>query len=102
MNTITNSSGQVPAIPGLHGLIDTATPKEAYERTGLDGEDYKLVFSDEFNHDGRTFWPGDDPFVPLLRSLVRCTRSQRPLSDRYWEAVDLHYVRLSSPASKRN
>ncbi|BGP45319.1 hypothetical protein JCM10450v2_001137 [Rhodotorula kratochvilovae] len=70
MNTITNSSGQVPAIPGLHGLIDTATPKEAYERTGLDGEDYKLVFSDEFNHDGRTFWPGDDP---------------------YWEAVDLHY-----------
>jgi beta-glucan synthesis-associated protein KRE6 len=28
------------------------------------------VFSDEFNVDGRTFWPGDDPF---------------------WEAVDLHY-----------
>jgi beta-glucanase (GH16 family) len=21
-----------------------------------------LVFSDEFNLDGRTFWPGDDPF----------------------------------------
>ena len=29
-----------------------------------------LVFSDEFNVDGRTFYPGDDPF---------------------WEAVDLHY-----------
>ena len=29
-----------------------------------------LVFSDEFNRDGRTFYPGDDP---------------------YWEAVDLHY-----------
>jgi hypothetical protein len=29
-----------------------------------------LVFSDEFNTDGRTFYPGDDP---------------------YWEAVDLHY-----------
>jgi beta-glucan synthesis-associated protein KRE6 len=28
------------------------------------------VFSDEFNVDGRTFYPGDDP---------------------YWEAVDLHY-----------
>ncbi|KAJ7853544.1 glycoside hydrolase family 16 protein [Mycena olivaceomarginata] len=30
----------------------------------------KLVFSDEFNTDGRTFYPGDDPF---------------------WEAEDLHY-----------
>jgi hypothetical protein len=30
----------------------------------------KLVFSDEFNTDGRTFYPGDDP---------------------YWEAEDLHY-----------
>lgn len=29
-----------------------------------------LVFSDEFETDGRTFYPGDDPF---------------------WEAVDLHY-----------
>lgn len=34
-----------------------------------------LVFSDEFNADGRTFYPGEDP---------------------YWEAEDLHYwVRLS-------
>ena len=31
---------------------------------------YELVFSDEFNKDGRTFYPGDDPF---------------------WEAVDLWY-----------
>ena len=30
----------------------------------------QLVFSDEFNVDGRSFYPGDDP---------------------YWEAVDLHY-----------
>jgi len=29
-----------------------------------------LVFSDEFNKEGRSFYPGDDPF---------------------WEAVDLHY-----------
>ena len=33
-------------------------------------QDYVLVFSDEFNVDGRSFYPGDDPF---------------------WEAVDLHY-----------
>lgn len=30
----------------------------------------ELVFSDEFNVDGRSFYPGDDP---------------------YWEAADLHY-----------
>lgn len=35
-----------------------------------DGSEWQLVFSDEFNTDNRTFWPGDDP---------------------YWEAVDLHY-----------
>ncbi|GAA5943225.1 uncharacterized protein JCM15063_005298 [Sporobolomyces koalae] len=67
---LSNSTGQVPMIPGLPGLIDKDTPQEAYTRTGFDGETYNLVFSDEFEQDGRTFWPGDDPF---------------------WEAVDLHY-----------
>ncbi|GAA5969420.1 hypothetical protein JCM11641_008110 [Rhodosporidiobolus odoratus] len=66
----TNSSGQVPNIPGLPGLIDKDTPPDALTRTGFDGKKYVLTFSDEFNTNGRTFWPGDDP---------------------YWEAVDLHY-----------
>jgi beta-glucanase (GH16 family) len=65
-----NGSGQVPDLPGLPSLIDNDTPKSAQTRTGSDGKKYNLVFSDEFNLDGRTFWPGDDPF---------------------WEAVDLHY-----------
>jgi beta-glucanase (GH16 family) len=65
-----NGSGQVPAIKGLPTLIDEDTPQDARSRTGFDGEKYNLVFSDEFNVDGRTFWPGDDP---------------------WWEAVDLHY-----------
>ncbi|CAE6411970.1 unnamed protein product [Rhizoctonia solani] len=55
----TNTSGQVP------------DPKSAYTRTShVDGTTYDLVFSDEFNVEGRSFYPGDDP---------------------YWEAVDLHY-----------
>ncbi len=33
-------------------------------------DEFVLVFSDEFNEEGRSFYPGDDP---------------------YWEAVDLHY-----------
>ena len=36
----------------------------------VNGDQWQLVFSDEFNVEGRSFYPGDDP---------------------YWEAVDLHY-----------
>lgn len=32
--TGTNSSGQVPVIPNLPGLIDGHTPEEAYKRMG--------------------------------------------------------------------
>ncbi|EGF99707.1 family 16 glycoside hydrolase, partial [Melampsora larici-populina 98AG31] len=59
-----------PHIPGYRGLIDPDTPKNAKTRRGFDGDEYELVFSDEFNQNGRTFWPGDDP---------------------YWEAADIHY-----------
>ncbi|KAF8908962.1 glycoside hydrolase family 16 protein [Gymnopilus junonius] len=65
-----NASGQIPDLPNLPGLIDPETPKSAFTRVGSDGKLYNLVFSDEFNTDGRSFYPGDDPF---------------------WEAVDLHY-----------
>ena len=56
---------------GNWGLVDLETPLEV--RTKLDyvtGKEWQLVWSDVFNVDGRTFYPGDDP---------------------YWEAVDLHY-----------
>ncbi|KAH9944283.1 glycoside hydrolase family 16 protein [Epithele typhae] len=67
----TNATGQVPSMPGNWGLVDLETPEDA--RTYLDvitNKEWQLVFSDEFNIDGRTFYPGEDP---------------------YWEAVDLHY-----------
>jgi hypothetical protein len=51
-------------------LIDNDTPQESQTRMGFDGNEYQLVFSDEFTKPGRTFYPGDDPF---------------------WEAVDLWY-----------
>jgi len=61
---------QVPSI-GNFGLIDLDTPKDVYTKRSLrDGSPMLLVFSDEFNMDGRSFYPGDDP---------------------YWEAEDLHY-----------
>ncbi|KAF8203180.1 beta-glucan synthesis-associated protein-domain-containing protein [Pholiota molesta] len=67
-----NASGQVPMISGNWGLIDKDTPNDALTtKSYVDpNQELQLVFSDEFNVDGRTFYPGDDP---------------------YWEAVDLHY-----------
>lgn len=58
-------------MPGNFGLIDKDTPQDALTKVSwMDGSPMQLVFSDEFNEDGRTFYPGDDP---------------------YWEAVDLYY-----------
>lgn len=55
-------------------FIDPDTPDDAYELASTysknNGKKFKLVFSDEFNTAGRSFYPGEDPF---------------------WEAVDLHY-----------
>ncbi|PVG00271.1 putative KRE6-glucan synthase subunit [Serendipita vermifera] len=65
-----NFTGQVPDLPNVPSRIDKDTPQDAYTRTGFDGHKYNLVFSDEFNTDGRSFYPGDDPF---------------------WEAMDFHY-----------
>ncbi|KAH9944099.1 glycoside hydrolase family 16 protein [Epithele typhae] len=67
----TNASGQVPDLSGNWGLIDIETPQEWHSYKDFrTNKDWQLVFSDEFNTDGRSFYPGDDP---------------------YWEAVDLHY-----------
>ncbi|TBU31050.1 beta-glucan synthesis-associated [Dichomitus squalens] len=66
-----NSTGQIPDISGMRGLIDRETPEEVRIKTDyVTGQTRQIVFSDEFNTDGHSFYPGDDP---------------------YWEAVDLHY-----------
>lgn len=44
------------------GLIDPFTPKDAMKKIGEFGDEYELVFSDEFNDNNRTFYEGDDPF----------------------------------------
>ncbi|GAA5934221.1 hypothetical protein JCM10213_003734 [Rhodosporidiobolus nylandii] len=65
-----NGTGQVPDIPNYRGLIDKDTPDSALTKMGFMGKELQLVFSDEFNEDGRQFYEGMDP---------------------YWTAVDLHY-----------
>lgn len=52
-------------------MVDPDTPdKYKHWKSSLD-DNWDLVFSDEFNCEGRTFYPGDDQF---------------------WEAVDIHYA----------
>jgi beta-glucanase (GH16 family) len=48
------------------GLIDPDTPDSVMSRTAADGTKQVLVFSDEFNTDGRTFYDGDDPFFQAV------------------------------------
>lgn len=44
-------------------LIDPDTPQDKREKSSLvDNSNWKLVFSDEFNADGRTFFEGDNQF----------------------------------------
>jgi len=63
-------------MPNNYGLIDVDTPSSAHTYTSFaDSSEWQLVFSDEFNQEGRTFWPGDDP---------------------YWEAANLHYWQVNS------
>ncbi|KAK2753132.1 hypothetical protein FQN55_005092 [Onygenales sp. PD_40] len=60
----------VGAIPHLKNvrtsLIDPDTPKSARSIKAADGKEWKLVFSDEFNKDGRTFYDEDDPFFQAV------------------------------------
>lgn len=48
------------------GLIDPATPSSASTRKSVDGKTMNLVFSDEFEDDGRTFYDGDDPYFQAV------------------------------------
>ncbi|EDZ72010.1 YGR143Wp-like protein, partial [Saccharomyces cerevisiae AWRI1631] len=43
-------------------LVDPDTPDSAKTRVAKDGSKWQLVFSDEFNAEGRTFYDGDDQF----------------------------------------
>ncbi|KAK6346802.1 hypothetical protein TWF696_006910 [Orbilia brochopaga] len=66
---------QFPILSGIRtSMVDPTTPESAKTRMSTTGQKLKLVFSDEFNTDGRTFYEGDDQF---------------------WTAPDLHYAATS-------
>ncbi|KAJ5569552.1 uncharacterized protein N7459_008982 [Penicillium hispanicum] len=66
-DTLCLDVGERPLLSNLrHGLIDPDTPAEAMTKKNADGKEWKLVFSDEFNMPGRTFYDGDDPFFEAV------------------------------------
>ncbi|KAA8904171.1 beta-glucan synthesis-associated [Sphaerosporella brunnea] len=74
LNTVERlSSHTYPILGGIRtSLIDPDTPAYAMTRKSVLGQgNLMLVFSDEFNVDGRTFYEGDDQF---------------------WQAADFHYA----------
>ncbi len=84
-----NATGQI--MEGRFSLIDKDTPRDVYTKNSpYDGRELQLVFSDEFNVDGRTFWPGDDPFW-VAEDLW------------YWYEFELRFWNsLSDPVSGRH
>lgn len=70
----TNSSGQVPEIDNFPSLIDSHTPDDAKTFTNSRGDEYKLVFSDEFNEDGRSFYPGGELLSFVCMGLTAAAR----------------------------
>ncbi|KAJ7062523.1 beta-glucan synthesis-associated [Mycena amicta] len=74
-SALVNSTAPAPDPPpkiGNWGLIDLDTPEEFHKIYSYHDptQEMQLVFSDEFETEGRSFYPGDDP---------------------YFEAADLHY-----------
>ena len=60
-------AGKVPLLKNIRtGLIDPDTPQSAMTRTTRLGKKQVLVFSDEFNKPGRTFYEGDDPYFTAV------------------------------------
>ncbi|GAA5891569.1 hypothetical protein JCM6882_004512 [Rhodosporidiobolus microsporus] len=60
-------------------IIDPDTPEDAYTKTSADGStEMQLVFSDEFETDGRLFYPGMDPWWEAQNF-------------RYWQTEDLEW-----------
>lgn len=70
LTTLLSRVSDMVAAGEIRPLIDPDTPLEAHTELGQDGNRYDLVFSDEFETEGREFGPGKDP---------------------YWEAADMHY-----------
>ena len=78
------------------GLIDQDTPQSVYDRVSpVDQSEWHLVFSDEFNTPGRTFYPGDDPFWQAYEGWYSGTNDYEYYSPDAINTTDDGYLQIS-------
>ncbi|MCJ1312321.1 hypothetical protein MMC25_005995 [Agyrium rufum] len=66
-NPLCINVGKLPLFSNIRSsLIDPDTPDSAKTKKSVDGKNLQLVFSDEFNTDGRVFYEGDDPYFQAV------------------------------------
>jgi beta-glucan synthesis-associated protein KRE6 len=64
-----NSTGQISE--SVFALVDNDTPQDVRTKVSpVDGKMMRLVFSDEFNVDGRTFYPVSMQALGAYRMLT--------------------------------
>ncbi|KAF9160276.1 hypothetical protein DFQ26_005706 [Actinomortierella ambigua] len=68
-------------------VIDPDTPLDKRTRVALDGSSWHLAFSDEFNRDGRSFEPGQDPHWEAVELPTNDQSSSSPLENYARNAV---------------
>ncbi|KAF8875159.1 beta-glucan synthesis-associated protein-domain-containing protein [Infundibulicybe gibba] len=81
-----NTRSQVFLKPDF--LIDPVTPEGVRHRRGSDGGEYELVFSDEFDTEGRTFHKGDDGFWEAAHDEAHDSEQVTTHSGRLTFSVD--------------
>jgi len=67
-----SSYGQAPVLCQMPELIGEAMLKKARSGTGFPGNEHELVFSDESEVEGKTFWPGELLSYFISLSSFRC------------------------------
>ncbi|PWY71624.1 beta-glucan synthesis-associated [Aspergillus heteromorphus CBS 117.55] len=66
-DTLCLDVGERPILSNLRrGLIDPDTPESAMKKKSVDGKEWQLVFSDEFETPGRSFYDGDDAYYQAI------------------------------------
>jgi hypothetical protein len=81
-----NATGQISET--VFSLIDKDTPQNLYTKVSpVDGRTMQLVFSDEFETEGRTFFPVGNPSAVFFVHANGYLQGDDP----FWEAVDLYY-----------
>ena len=92
-----NATGQVASF-GHFALIDPDTPQSAYTHNSLEtGDQWELVFSDEFNVDGRTFYDGEPPLSNSRTNMRRRPADELLGDDPYWGGCGLALLANEQP-----